>query len=52
MRPIHIKTKLYSYLLLKISIFNIVEKMLYFLCYLMFNEKYFEIHFISEGRDQ
>ena len=38
-------------LLLKISIFNIVEKMLYFLYYLMFYQKYFELHFTSEERD-
>ena len=45
------KTKLYCYLLLKISSFSIVEKMLYFLYYLMFYQKYFELHFTSEERD-
>ena len=44
----HIKTKLYCYLLLKIAIFNTVEKMLYFFYCLMFYQKYFEIHFISD----
>ena len=47
----YIKTKLYCYLLLKIYSFSIVEKMLYFLYYLMFYQKYFELHFTSEERD-
>ena len=47
----YIKTKLYCYLLLKISSFSIVEKMLYFLYYLTFYQKYFELHFTSEERD-
>ena len=47
----HIKTKLSCYLSLKISIFNILEKILFFLFYYCSIKNILKIHFISEERD-